>query len=451
MRNIRDPATRAGLCMSCHVGNVAEGKVVTHAMYAAGHPPLPPFEVEVFSKKLPQHWRDLKDIPFLLNPPEASKQKVHDNYRVPTADFRRTHLLLASSLVALRDTMRLAADRAELGATGDLERRWPELGLTAFGLSKNPASRWPELAMAQADCFACHHDLQAPGWQRWRQARGFELRFADGRRLTSVAGRPQVRPWPIALAELSLRHTAKDATEAHQLSEGLIGSLHALYRANNLHPFGDPRAVQEAARVVERWTQERIEERLNKVRLSKDEALKLLRELSTLPAAEFADYETARQITSALKVVYEEWDPQRTQAPAVPEVLKKLEDDLSIPAYSGRAERLALIKRELERKAGKHFVDVNRLVGLLERTAHTPLKPTLLPQELDVLRPFLDALQGSIRDEELASLLLNAEAEKVLYEIGNTDLAKTLQAVAGYDSDQFKRQLDEINRLLPMK
>lgn len=36
MTDLRDPAVRAGVCVSCHVGNPDEGKVVTHAMYARG-------------------------------------------------------------------------------------------------------------------------------------------------------------------------------------------------------------------------------------------------------------------------------------------------------------------------------------------------------------------------------------------------------------------------------
>ena len=32
------------MCLSCHLGNAREGRVVTHEMYAAGHPPLPGFE-----------------------------------------------------------------------------------------------------------------------------------------------------------------------------------------------------------------------------------------------------------------------------------------------------------------------------------------------------------------------------------------------------------------------
>src|SRR5579883_1654145 len=36
MRDLRDPVSRAEVCVSCHVGNAGEGKVVSHAMFAAG-------------------------------------------------------------------------------------------------------------------------------------------------------------------------------------------------------------------------------------------------------------------------------------------------------------------------------------------------------------------------------------------------------------------------------
>src|SRR5262245_30656396 len=64
MRNVRDPAVRAELCMSCHIGNASEGKVVSHAMMAAGHPPLPPIELASFSRNEPQHWRNARNVPY---------------------------------------------------------------------------------------------------------------------------------------------------------------------------------------------------------------------------------------------------------------------------------------------------------------------------------------------------------------------------------------------------
>src|SRR5579864_7286783 len=45
LKDLWDPAKRAALCSSCHVGEAAAGKIVTHEMYAAGHPPLPGIEI----------------------------------------------------------------------------------------------------------------------------------------------------------------------------------------------------------------------------------------------------------------------------------------------------------------------------------------------------------------------------------------------------------------------
>ena len=32
-------------------------------MYAAGHPPLPPFELATFLARMPRHWQDLHQMP----------------------------------------------------------------------------------------------------------------------------------------------------------------------------------------------------------------------------------------------------------------------------------------------------------------------------------------------------------------------------------------------------
>ena len=55
--DLRDAVTRAEVCLSCHVGNAKEGKVVTHEMFAAGHPPLSGFEIETFRRAMPKHWK----------------------------------------------------------------------------------------------------------------------------------------------------------------------------------------------------------------------------------------------------------------------------------------------------------------------------------------------------------------------------------------------------------
>src|SRR5690606_9908614 len=50
MIDVRNPTVRAELCLSCHLGNVKAGRVVTHEMFAAGHPPLPGFETQAFGQ-----------------------------------------------------------------------------------------------------------------------------------------------------------------------------------------------------------------------------------------------------------------------------------------------------------------------------------------------------------------------------------------------------------------
>ena len=63
MHDLRSPSVKAANCAACHVGDIGSGRLVTHAMYAAGHPPLRPFEVESFSAALGSHWRRIEAKP----------------------------------------------------------------------------------------------------------------------------------------------------------------------------------------------------------------------------------------------------------------------------------------------------------------------------------------------------------------------------------------------------
>ena len=74
MTDLWDPVRRAETCASCHVGNHDEGKVVTHAMYAAGHPPLPGFETATFGDLEPRHWQYLSEkTPATSEPPQRRR------------------------------------------------------------------------------------------------------------------------------------------------------------------------------------------------------------------------------------------------------------------------------------------------------------------------------------------------------------------------------------------
>ena len=158
MTDLWDPAKRTHMCASCHVGNSAEGKVVTHAMYAAGHPPLPSFEVATFSEPCRGTGNICKE-----KPEAAEAAQVRSD-----AKWRRRS---SSSCGGTASCAKPSACSTRRGARG----------------RKIPRNKC--LDLAQFDCCSCHHDLKM---QSWRQRRGY----------SGTPGRPSMRGWPTVLARL---------------------------------------------------------------------------------------------------------------------------------------------------------------------------------------------------------------------------------------------------------
>ena len=90
--NLRDPVTKTETCLSCHLGSMAEGKLVTHDMYAAGHPPLPGFDTATFAAAMPIHWTPLHEK---LDAKYKQTHAADHNFAPQTRD-----VLLAGSHVA---------------------------------------------------------------------------------------------------------------------------------------------------------------------------------------------------------------------------------------------------------------------------------------------------------------------------------------------------------------
>jgi hypothetical protein len=132
---MENPIERADMCTSCHVGSAELGRVITHEMYAAGHPMLSGFEMEAFADKMPRHWR-----------------YTHEKPGAPPFNYERTRAVLVGSIVALRNSLQLASDSGKY---------------------------WPELA--RFECYSCHHELRFPSWRQ----EGHAERFAGRPRLES--------------------------------------------------------------------------------------------------------------------------------------------------------------------------------------------------------------------------------------------------------------------------
>jgi hypothetical protein len=311
MTDLWSPAKRTEICASCHVGNVELGRVVTHEMYAAGHPPLPSFEVVTFSNHMPRHWQYLRE----------KDKKVLDlvmKFRPSEVDLEQTHLLAIGGLLTFRENLQLLAGKA---ATKD----------------------WPELA--NYSCYACHHELKS---KSWRQERGY----------AGKPGRPPMREWPTALVELGLSYAASDAEEAKQLGAELQTRLAALQVIFDSHPFGQPEAVKHKAEDLMRWIEVQVKRIQHRIALDESEggygldatALLLGRwlelekrsqpdaKVDAGPRRPVPDFDSARQLTWAYQVLYLE-----TASKHEPKLREKLAKAMSAhTAWKGLDDYLRL-------------------------------------------------------------------------------------------------------------
>lgn len=278
--SIRSASARSRMCLSCHLGNAAEGKIVTHEMYAAGHPPLPGFELASFAAQMPKHWRDFDKKADGVRS-EFLEKNADDSYGRSTFkpdNLHETNSVLIAALVSFSENVRLTASLAD-------------------EQSKPPVAKpdWPELA--QFECFACHHDLKDRSWRQRRTLRG-------------APGRPLLRAWPIALTTLAVKQAGADAKQFEALWQPVEKLL-------NEQPFGRRERWNEAAQPLTKWLDE-LAASLERKSLPRDAGLPLLREIAAVAESDLWDYDSARQLVWAAQVLRRELVSDRSD-----EVLRK--------------------------------------------------------------------------------------------------------------------------------
>jgi hypothetical protein len=284
MTDLWDPVKRTRLCASCHIGDLARGRVVTHEMYAAGHPPLPGFEVVTFSHQMPRHWQYLKE----------KDKSILDllDLKADDAALEETHLLAIGGLVVFETNLKLLEGQAA-------------------------TTNWPELA--HFDCYACHHELKS---KSWRQVRGF----------VGKPGRPPLREWPTALVELGLWHAAGTDAEAAKLLTKFQDQLAALQAVFDAQPFGQRDKVIPQVKALREWIDlqvKEIQKRIQDGGYSAEASAKLLGHLLDMQRPNFEgkgkqpvpDFDSARQLAWAYQVLYLEkvskHDPKARQKQAI--------------------------------------------------------------------------------------------------------------------------------------
>ncbi len=276
--NLRSPISRTRLCVSCHIGNAKEGRVITHEMYAAGHPPLPAFELESFSHQLPRHWQDFRFKPkaaredWLKKTQTVRSEDHYESYKVhaerPLEDSRD---LIVAAYVSLSEFLKLTANLAD--ATYVLPHQ-----------IQNSSSHWPQLAQFQ--CSSCHHDPTIE---------------ENNRPLGSSKGRPMLVNWPMELVKLAIRNTDIQPAVQEEVQE----LLREIQQIMQKEPFGDPKPLVEAARklaVKLDFLADSVQR--NPFQIARGQ--QLLNDILKTGQNSELDYDSARQLTWAFRVIYDE-------------------------------------------------------------------------------------------------------------------------------------------------
>lgn len=297
--SVRSPADKARLCASCHVGDVAQDRFVRHEWYAAGHPPLPGFELSSFATQMPAHWKSLKEKgAFALRdqrfrddsgaiagqiaaleragiPSDAIKLSYREaNFPTaqaagfdPFSDLPRTKEAIVAGVVMLESYTRLLGDYSALAA----ENKAP----------------WPELALY--DCSACHHELRS----------GLGLNARPKRR--NVPGRPPLATWPTLLARVAAHQAADyEPTAAQGGWKAVDERLMDLERATTTIPFGDAAAMRDASQALAAGLKQLASD-AESTRFDDAAARRAVTLLTNPDSIETNDFFTARQTAWALR------------------------------------------------------------------------------------------------------------------------------------------------------
>ena len=259
--DIHSPRTQTRICLSCHMGNVEQQKVITHEMYAAGHPPLPSFELSQFVHQMPRHWRRLEEKPKSLSKNVIEKLSQFnqdcDFALIGDNELAATKLTVISTLVTLEESMRLTA-----------------------GLISDPAAspQWPELA--NYSCFACHHELKRDGWRKRS-------------RLSKFPGRPTLHEWPFSLSRVVAQEVLN--TDSKSLFEN---NVNAVINEMTARPYGDSTELKQSATALAKSI-EADTKQLNCKTIDREFGIRFLTKLATAASNEITDYDSARQFVWA--------------------------------------------------------------------------------------------------------------------------------------------------------
>lgn len=211
MTDLSNAAVAAEVCLSCHLGNLKAGRFVTHDMYAAGHPPLPPFELQTFLDAMPPHWGTIAEKPY-ANAKTADRAAEFEHQRA----YLLNHFKLDpdKSTAQMQSEVQQSFERTKRSMVGAMAAQ--DAALQLIHDSAQQPANWGDYSLF--DCMGCHQTL-----------------YKDRSR-NRPAGRIPGRPFPSNWTTLSDALSNEDWIAAPIQTK--------LDEAFNAVPFGDREKVQ---------------------------------------------------------------------------------------------------------------------------------------------------------------------------------------------------------------
>lgn len=217
--DLENSALAARVCLSCHFGNPEESKWITHEMYAAGHPPLPPLDLGKFLDETSnKHWMTLEEKSSRL---ATLKSPIDEQLEDDRVKYLRNHLTTDNP--DLKQTIQTHFRKTQQSRIGQWTANLNYHDL--LDQQAHAATNWGDYALY--DCAGCHQTL-------YKKIRGTV--GSSGRVPGRVPGRPQGPLWTRPLLSSPGESQFKQLLTLQDLIE----------EALNAKPFGDQGKIQSA-------------------------------------------------------------------------------------------------------------------------------------------------------------------------------------------------------------
>ena len=263
MWDLTSPSTAAAVCLSCHLGNIAENRFVTHAMYAAGHPVLPPFDLQIFLNAMPPHWKTLQEKPTFEK--QSEYYQAHFDTKGNTDEIQ---------------TIKLSYEKTRRSMIGGLVANDVGLDLIHQGAAKTET--WGDYS--NYNCMGCHQELK----------KNSKSVLLDSR----IPG----RPFPANWLTLDYPKVHASSPETHDtLRRELFASFDSV-------PFGDTQRINQLRDRQRQSLEERFLDRRKMERqvMSKEDVLQWLFFLTQNREDSMKDFWVARQTAWMVCVAIDE-------------------------------------------------------------------------------------------------------------------------------------------------